>query len=1439
MATQSLLWTALPNGYGPDGRLRVSVLLSPRLHAGSDPPALASFAPDWADWPATLKQATVEVRCGAASVSIPLAQTTGPSHVDSTLGVPDSAAWKALFTPGLFVEGFVFDDHTNHLVLSYDTAGVAGLVQNLYTHLAATAGDSLPTVSEFVDSQPWAGLVAAVATLDRRFADHKTGLRNPRAQFDAFLGREGSQEGDPAELLGRAQLFHTPPSTPKATTSIRTDDPRISATWLEYEQTPLPDEDELATSLDFHQVVAAMNQYPTLLRRLGLVVDLLIDAGAFPHAADALLSAAVSFPAGVLTVPRTPDASPRTHVTLSASVFEARPNPAPLPGDLPLKSGLLDLASPQFDLLNVDVDGAGLKVMNFARSLFRMIPDDQRVDTVTRFEKTAGAPALRTAGLMLVQRKRRSMLESRFAVNKNNNDEAADVFAGQPGALGPELWAQDLVRGFRIDVWDRTTARWRSLCRRQAVYDLGAGQVVLNIPDEETTVRLAATHSSDPSSNAKVLYLHEALVSWTGWSLAAPQPGRAVLPDDSVDTNTAQTDAVIPPGLHLKTTFTAVKGSLPRLRFGRQYWMRGRVVDLAGNSLPPLEQDYGPEAPAQHARFFLRFEPLAAPAVALVRPEGQPTERPAEGESMEHLAVRTFNDVFDDPTPTGQIARRFLVPVQASVKDAEDHGALDVNGTVGAGLFNLLAHQKDRDALDPGAALQEELLPMQGPLDPAPVDTTFAVYRDGQALTYLPDPLAEEVAVRIFDHPNISASEIITVPLYPTGGWPEARPFKIRVFEHSTAKPSFDVAANTLDVPLPKATRARVRVSMKLSDAARQRFGLWHWLSTPQQTDLAPRVGDGQHWMFTPWRTLDVVHAVQRPLIAPEISKLRIDRWFAGTSARPTFETTCSLNSTDRLDLHAEWHEPQDDPAQPDSATAQADRERGDVAFHVKITGPKAYALRLHGEPRGGFPEHLVVGDDRIEVGTPHDLVPAKTHEFHDTRYRRIVYWLEATSSFREYMPPHLLAAPGESGPEPTEEHIKVKGPEVVAWIPSSAPPPAPDVLYVVPTFGWVRTTDSQGKLSRWRRGGGLRVYLDRPWNVSGYGEMLAVVLPPAGFQGNPDVEPEGNPYRRFVTQWGNDPVWLSPFVSGIAPKRGAFPLARTAADPAGSWLPEGAPATEADQPPGTFRITNLVPPGLPTFGPGAALVELAPHDVFYDPHRRLWYCDIEIQQGASYYPFVRLALSRYQPTSVGGAYLSPVVLADFMPLTADRWLTVSETHNPKKRRVSVFGFRPSRSSGYDEAQAAQTLVPADIAPTTVVEVWVERLDDARGEDFGWERVPSGSSGSSGRQDVVVAVAPSPIVRTVSAAETARARDLAATRQFVDLAKAGTIDIVTAFAAIWSGDVTLPEVPGTGARYRLVIAEYEEYLVDDAQPYDEVPTAKGRRLVFVEHVELA
>jgi hypothetical protein len=363
-------------------------------------------------------------------------------------------------------------------------------------------------------------------------------------------------------------------------------------------------------------------------------------------------------------------------------------------------------------------------------------------------------------------------------------------------------------------------------------------------------------------------------------------------------------------------------------------------------------------------------------------------------------------------------------------------------------------------------------------------------------------------------------------------------------------------------------------------------------------------------------------------------------------------------------------------------------------------------------------------------------------------------------------------------------------------------------------------------------------VYLDRPWNASGYGEMLAVVLPPPTLTEDPEDHPEGRPYKRFITQWGNDPIWLSPFVSGIAPKRGDFPLARTAPDATGGWLPTDAPATESDQRPGPFVVTNLVPPSA-AGGASPPVVEVAPHDVRYDEERRLWYCDIEVGT-SSYYPFIRLALARYQPMSITGALLSSVVLADVMPLAADRWLNIN-TPDPSRRRVTVYGPRYTDSSGRLEGASspsmsipnpvtgtAETLVPAKPSGTPVFQLWVERLNETLGEDFGWERIAGGS------------VTPTRGLirrRFVTAAQRTRARQLVKQRQFEQVVSEGLVDAVVTVAPIWQGEIVLPAFEPS-RRYRLVIVEYEEYLVDDTRPYDPVPTKKDRRVVYVEHVEL-
>jgi hypothetical protein len=216
-----------------------------------------------------------------------------------------------------------------------------------------------------------------------------------------------------------------------------------------------------------------------------------------------------------------------------------------------------------------------------------------------------------------------------------------------------------------------------------------------------------------------------------------------------------------------------------------------------------------------------------------------------------------------------------------------------------------------------------------------------------------------------------------------------------------------------------------------------------------------------------------------------------------------------------------------------------------------------------------------------------------------------------------------------------------------VRQVPNSARPLAPKPLWALPTFVW-SGTGSPRSPSR-KRSGGIRLYLDRPWWTSGDGEQLAVILWPVAPGPFPVMPRE---YEPFSTQFGFDPLHASTSAGGY-PKPTSFPL-----------------GTAAGQ-----RI-------LPELGQA---VEVVGHDVAFDPARDLWYCDIDIDLGTtgkkSHWPFVRLALARYQPVSLPGAHLSPVLLADFVQLAPERVLTFSGTGST--RRVTLTGRTSTNTSTF------------------------------------------------------------------------------------------------------------------------------------------------------------
>ncbi|MGI8807941.1 MAG: hypothetical protein ACR2KK_08900 [Acidimicrobiales bacterium] len=209
--------------------------------------------------------------------------------------------------------------------------------------------------------------------------------------------------------------------------------------------------------------------------------------------------------------------------------------------------------------------------------------------------------------------------------------------------IGP-LFAEDLLAGCRVDVFDGAAKAWQSLCRRKVKFDfldppaaaLGSTPPPPLAVTREGLVEVAATGTDEQLATTA------ALATWEGWSLSAPKPGRALRPDspDRPDPSAPppaemiDTPNVPPTRLRVGITSTVEPGTLPRLRFGHGYRLRARAVDLAGNSLPfqPQELAHAPDTTREIR--YARFEPVPSPVVVL-------RKEPGPGESAERLVVRS------------------------------------------------------------------------------------------------------------------------------------------------------------------------------------------------------------------------------------------------------------------------------------------------------------------------------------------------------------------------------------------------------------------------------------------------------------------------------------------------------------------------------------------------------------------------------------------------------------------------------------------------------------------------------------------------------------------------------------------------------------------------------------------------------------------------------
>jgi hypothetical protein len=1302
MTEQTLSFVVLPNGAESGGRLGLSVLLAPRL-AGAG--TLASFT-DLLHWPDLIAAhgLSFEFACQGRTetVSAPVTQLR-----------PD--IWSRIFTPETIVEPYTVGDFAQRLYVSYPVRSTLAYLKYAYQTMgsSAFAGQrGLETVLEplvFRDGvqSTLAGELAQLRVdlwREQQGGGTVPSIAEPRTRTVPPDGVPAplTQPADARSAIKQFALFHSMPPAPG--------------------RPPLPSTPaELAKVLDFHRALTALASYPSLLRALGLVFDVEVHDTLCPPSPQAGAYTALA----IQTV--TPGwawaiapkmAMPETAYIRDGSQFAAAPatDPADLatgpytPGDV--VDGVLALAPADFHLMQVDLDGALLKALALADNL-AFARDASRVGDVL--------PALRSSGIALVGNGRAMQLLEAVRANTAFDDALA---AGS--AMPRPFTARDLARGYRLDVWSSRTGQWHSLHRRDAVYRFGpAGDVQLNISDEEGFLHPAAAQPADDPSRpddpvatsngipqpGTDVYLHERIAAWSGWSLSVMRPGGALnrSPDPALATTPDLSVGEPATPFKMTTAFTVTRQSLPELRFGRRYRVRARAVDLAGNSIPFGDATTDAfVAPAAGRLFpYLRFEPVPPPLVVL-------RAEPGPGGSLERLVIRSYNTSEAlDALVSPERDERHIAPPKTSVQLAERHGVLDdASGHI----------QGDHATYGMIVARDRAELPVQGgvPLEPGPQ----------LAVSYLPDPIARGAAIR--DLPNTPSNSSATAyrpddesfgyvqlqTVQPRAGsvtfvgfgnsWPERAAFRMALVDGAN-QPDWDPIDAVLTVPIPKAAVAEVELSSYPWEPDLELMGVWGWLrelfeagelaamgaasagmAVPATSDaialLTRLVLEGGHEMITPTRTLTLVHAVQQPLGRPAfvqlpvlhqpgdpilVSGLRNDftpitAWRYRGSHAAVLLGGLEIHgaSSSRIDLNATWRELVDDPSQPRPSTS-LQRDHVETiplqtldagAIYSDASETRAVAVYVTKADRLWFAAPF---DDLDGVATPGE-VAAPVHAFPDTRHRWVAYRAVATSRFQDY-----FDTPGLD--------FTRTGDALVVDVPSSARPAAPDVAYVVPTFGWQEEETSNVKSSV-RFGNGLRVYLNRPWYSSGPDELLGVLLWPEGTP-PPDVA-QREELKPYFTQWGSDPIWKSGDLTAVP----------------GTW----------DFPDAKETASQLAVDGT------SLLVDVAGHEVNYDEARRLWFCDIQFSSTSAYAPFVRLALARYQPHSIDAVELSRAVLADFAQLAPTRSAVMTiDPGDPRRARLFVGGLAPE-------------------GPTRpVIRVSVERRMPSVATDLGWEPAPS------------------------------------------------------------------------------------------------------------------
>lgn len=1477
---QRVMWTALPNGLVPGSggkKLRLSVFVSPRLEDDVSPGRLDHF-PDFSNgagvnWASMVNGMSFQVEV-MNNLSPDLADSPAVVGTYTPVSQASPGLWDLMFKPDTLVPSKV-PKIPALKVNSFSVPSVIKQVQDQYVAVGANPllVSKLPAVNLMVTpaglkSSPLMRLIPAIQ-------------RPPSIRVISM-----ASDSDPA--FKEFEEFHRGfDSTPK--------DGVVSA------QAEIAKAVPKRPKMDFHTALSSLGEFPGMLLGLGIVINLEIPYDNRLRLAKRLRVVPTTPPTGSASpwtaYDLTPGALTRSGI-VSAKGFATRARSSELKGGYMVMRTPATPSKNPVTIATVDVDFAGLALKATAVSAAKQIktvakakaasaasvkaaatsgvgvdvarPIPGTVSPSTTYEPM-GLPGLGPSTLSLSVNSAGSKLKS-----------MVETLASKDALLEANKeklilnYAEDVSRGYRIDVWDSVTKKWHKLCARVGEYGIGDTTIrfksgVATLAEDgaatlgdEGWIQTAAVSDPNKTNENEIpdeIWVHEHMFDWTGWSLAVPRPGAALavhadgsssMIRESVgpDQKTHPIGRWVDPDFPLVTDFVVPAGTLPRKRFGTTYRFRARSVDLAGNSV-----DFAPGAPSADPGgtgdanptvsdkvVNRRTDPVKAPVVVIA-------ERMKPGESPAILVVRSN---YNTPPASIPPTSRHITPPKSSVEMAEELGGLDdalkPGKPVDPTLHSMLAvrdtFEFDAETASEGAvkasgkalAIGPSIPPVAypsplTPLLPGQLRTkqpyvpkeytqqapTDKIEKPDGTLPYLPDMLSRGATLRGLPGTPATASGVrmTAAAVSPTLGsvakvgvvkipigvgktetvktvmvdfdqagqkWYNKRSFKLiingiegtdsRLAAHATpAAPKWNSTARTLTVELPKAEKVAVELSSFTNPADLNLMEVYEWGTRPfvRKTTVARLVGLkqmalptaaplptlikstmtadlkalvgvsilGRNWTITPNDRLTLVHAVQQPMIAPNFtSYARVTRKKGEPFGVLVDWMPIHGKSTAKLDVEADWHENVDDssagaPKWKDPNGEDTSVARREKVFNVTVGPADTTVLDLGLKlAKPTYAPIKALADD--------PKANAQRHFFGDTKHRLINYAATATSRFPEFF-----------ADDPNAVFTRTS-PKMAIHVPSSAKPAAPSIGYIIPTYGWTKNATSSK-----RSGGGLRVYLERPWFSSGDNEQLAIVCTPG----------RGTP-TRWHTQWGEDPIWKS---SGTLPFTNAN-------------------VVSFKQKAGSVGGLTLTEDG--------STVSLATYNVDFDADRDMWFADIQVDAGGTYYPFVKLALARYQKYSLSGLELSPVVIGDFAQLAAERSASIQWATSPFgwQVRLTVSG------QSYSESHVSKHHAGKKATVTAQFEKLLTTQTADENHPTGW--LPVGTETELSRKAV-------PLILIIAGAT----------------------------YTTWEKSLAFPSTAG-GETYRLVIREYEWFHTADTAPGVVAVVPQAARLVYADTLPL-